>query len=81
MHSFIHCTSLGCEFLSTPCLQFTLKFPTNFVHFWLTHQTIIDYDKVLVLGNGSMLEFGSPHQLIQDKGAFFEMVQVCSMIC
>eukprot|EP00804_Cyclotella_cryptica_P018853 CCRYP_020942-RD/>CCRYP_020942-RD protein AED:0.33 eAED:0.33 QI:0/0.9/0.90/1/0.9/0.90/11/87/1336 len=27
--------------------------------------TVIDYDKILVLGNGSVLEYGSPHELIQ----------------
>lgn len=37
--------------------------------------TIIDYDKVLVLGKGKVLEFGSPQALLQNKeGAFSKMV-------
>lgn len=37
--------------------------------------TVIDYDKILVLGNGSVLEYGSPHELIQKGGAFASMVR------
>ena len=36
--------------------------------------TIIDYDKVLVLGSGSVLEYGSPHDLITSGGAFLSMI-------
>ena len=36
--------------------------------------TIIDYDKVLVLGSGSVLEYGSPHDLITSGGAFSSMI-------
>lgn len=36
--------------------------------------TIIDFDIVLVLGHGRVLEWGSPAQLLTDGGAFAEMV-------
>lgn len=36
--------------------------------------TVIDYDKILVLGKGSVLEYGSPHELILKGGAFCQMV-------
>ena len=38
--------------------------------------TIIDYDKVLVLGEGKMLEFGSPSELLsKDDGHFMSLVR------
>eukprot|EP01083_Nonionella_stella_P072306 194855_1 len=38
-------------------------------------QTIIDYDKILVLANGSIIQFDAPKQLLKDKnGAFAKMV-------
>ena len=36
--------------------------------------TVIDYDKILVLGNGKVLEFGSPNDLINSGGHFLSMV-------
>lgn len=36
--------------------------------------TIINYDKILVLGNGRVLEFGAPHELIENDGHFASMV-------
>ncbi len=36
--------------------------------------TVIDYDKILVLGDGRVLEYGSPHELIASNGAFASMV-------
>jgi ABC-type multidrug transport system fused ATPase/permease subunit len=37
--------------------------------------TVIDYDKILVLGAGAVLEYGSPHELIEKvNGAFASMV-------
>jgi len=36
--------------------------------------TIINYDKVIVLGSGGLLEFGSPHELIQKGEAFASMI-------
>jgi ABC-type multidrug transport system fused ATPase/permease subunit len=36
--------------------------------------TVIDYDRILVLGHGSVLEYGSPLELIQKGGAFASMV-------
>ena len=37
-------------------------------------ETIIDYDIVLVLGHGRVLEWGSPAKLLTDGGAFASMV-------
>jgi ABC-type multidrug transport system fused ATPase/permease subunit len=34
-------------------------------------QTIIDYDKVLVLDKGEVIEYGSPWELIQKEGGIF----------
>ena len=36
--------------------------------------TVIDYDKILVLGAGEVLEYGGPHELITCGGAFCSMV-------
>ncbi|KAI1289204.1 ATP-binding cassette sub-family C member 4 [Halotydeus destructor] len=36
--------------------------------------TIIDMDKVLVMDAGQVREFDEPHQLLQNKGLFYEMV-------
>ena len=36
--------------------------------------TVIDYDKILVLGSGGVLEFGGPHELVLKGGAFASMV-------
>ena len=33
--------------------------------------TVMDYDKVLVLGNGRVLEFGPPAELLQDESSSF----------
>lgn len=37
--------------------------------------TVIGYDKILVLGNGEFLEYGSPFELIQKGGDFASMVR------
>ncbi|KAJ7161288.1 P-loop containing nucleoside triphosphate hydrolase protein [Mycena crocata] len=34
-------------------------------------KTIIDYDRILVLGDGELLEFGSPQMLLQQTGGVF----------
>src|ERR1700685_1053852 len=31
-------------------------------------QTIVDYDKVLVLDKGSVVEYGHPHELLRKEG-------------
>lgn len=36
--------------------------------------TVIDFDKILVLGSGGVLEYGSPHELIAKGGAFCDMI-------
>ncbi|KAJ4353706.1 Transporter of the ATP-binding cassette (ABC) [Didymosphaeria variabile] len=38
-------------------------------------QTIIDYDKVLVLDKGSVIQFGDPHDLIKEEGSFRSMCE------
>jgi len=39
-------------------------------------ESIVEYDKILVLGAGEVLEYGAPAELLNDKeGAFFGMVQ------
>ena len=37
--------------------------------------TIIDYDLVLVLGRGKVLEFGTPANLIRSGGSFAKMIE------
>lgn len=34
-------------------------------------QTIIEYDQVLVMRAGTLIEFGSPHQLLEDEASHF----------
>ena len=36
--------------------------------------TIADYDKVIVMNRGKIIEVGAPYELIEKKGVFFEMV-------
>jgi ATP-binding cassette subfamily C (CFTR/MRP) protein 4 len=36
--------------------------------------TIADYDQVIVMQRGRIIESGSPWELIQKQGTFFEMV-------
>lgn len=36
--------------------------------------TIADYDLVIVMDKGSVVEFGAPYELLQSKGLFTEMV-------
>jgi ABC-type multidrug transport system fused ATPase/permease subunit len=38
-------------------------------------RTIIDYDKVVVMGGGSVLEVGSPRELYAQEGQFYDMVK------
>lgn len=33
--------------------------------------TVIDYDRILVLGNGSRIEFGAPWELLSNKDSYF----------
>lgn len=37
-------------------------------------RTIADYDKVVVMGSGKVLEEGRPHDLFENKGVFHDMV-------
>jgi len=34
-------------------------------------QTVMDYDRIIVLENGKMVEFGSPRDLLQTRGSLF----------
>ena len=36
--------------------------------------TIIDYDKILVLGSGTVIEYDTPHELIMKGGVFCSMI-------
>ena len=36
--------------------------------------TIADYDAIIVMQKGRILEQGAPYELIQKEGTFFEMV-------
>ncbi|KAJ3272856.1 hypothetical protein HDV01_005179 [Terramyces sp. JEL0728] len=36
-------------------------------------KTIIDYDRVLVMDNGSVAEIGTPYELLQNDGIFYNM--------
>ena len=38
-------------------------------------RTIIDYDKVVVMGGGRVLEVGSPRELYAREGQFYDMVK------
>ncbi|KAI3322302.1 ABC transporter [Xylariaceae sp. AK1471] len=38
-------------------------------------RTVVNYDKVVVLGAGRVLEYGSPAELYKSRGYFFDMVQ------
>jgi len=41
-------------------------------------KTVMDYDRVLVLGNGEILEYDSPRRLLQNQGAFRRMCRASS---
>lgn len=36
--------------------------------------TVADYDAVIVMQKGAILEMGSPYELIQQRGSFYDMV-------
>jgi ABC-type multidrug transport system fused ATPase/permease subunit len=37
--------------------------------------TVLDYDRILVLDRGTIAEFDSPKELIAQKGAFYRMLE------
>ena len=37
--------------------------------------TVADYDQIIVMDKGNIVESGSPYELIQQNGLFAEMVQ------
>jgi ABC-type multidrug transport system fused ATPase/permease subunit len=42
-------------------------------------QTIVDYDKVLVLDKGSVVEYGHPHELLKKEGKEAIFRGMCEM--
>ncbi|CAG9768692.1 unnamed protein product [Ceutorhynchus assimilis] len=50
---------------------------SNFTVLTIAHRlhTIMDSDKVLVMDAGRVVEFGHPHELLQNKANFYELVQ------
>lgn len=38
--------------------------------------TIADYDRILVMDEGKLIEEGAPYELIQKKGLFYKMVKM-----
>ena len=42
-------------------------------------KTIINYDKILVLDHGEMVEFDSPKNLIAKKGLFYQLYKESSI--
>lgn len=38
-------------------------------------KTVLDYDKIVVMGLGKVLETGSPKELLDTKGKFYDMVK------
>uniref|UniRef100_A0A2C9KB02 ABC-type glutathione-S-conjugate transporter n=1 Tax=Biomphalaria glabrata TaxID=6526 RepID=A0A2C9KB02_BIOGL len=44
-------------------------------------KTVIDYDKILVLSNGEIMEYGSPSELLQNKeGMFYSMAKESNIV-
>ena len=41
--------------------------------------TIIGYDKIVVLEQGKKVEEGSPKELMEDGGIFYDMVEKCGI--
>lgn len=68
-----------CVFRTDLLIQRTIrnKFQTCTV-LTIAHRlnTVIDSDKVLVMDEGTMVEFDHPHNLLQNKeGVFYKMVE------
>jgi ATP-binding cassette subfamily C (CFTR/MRP) protein 1 len=42
--------------------------------------TIIDCDRILVLGQGEVMELGSPKELIKQQGLFYELAKEAGLI-
>jgi len=37
--------------------------------------TIVDYDRILVMEKGTIIEEGSPYELVKDRGIFYSMIR------
>jgi ABC-type multidrug transport system fused ATPase/permease subunit len=50
---------------------------TNTTVITIAHRlnTVADYDKIIVMHRGKIIESGSPYELIQRRGSFYEMIQ------
>ncbi|VUC31668.1 unnamed protein product [Clonostachys rosea] len=38
-------------------------------------RTVVDYDRVIVMGEGKVIEMGTPGELVKSKGAFWQMLK------
>lgn len=38
-------------------------------------QTVINDDKILVMGSGKALEYASPQELVEQQGVFYNMIK------
>ena len=43
-------------------------------------KTIMNYDKIIVLENGQVIEFDSPKELLKDKNSYFYQLSNKSML-
>jgi len=53
------------------CTVFTIAHRLN---------TVIDYDRILVLDKGKVVEFDSPQKLLQSKGMFYDMAKDANIL-
>ena len=60
-------------------IQNTLRELTGSTIITIAHrlQTVIDYDKILVLDKGRKMEYGAPWELLRDEGGVFR--RMCKM--
>lgn len=52
--------------------QFTDKTILTIAH---RINTIVDYDRIMVMDQGKIVEFGSPNELIDQKGFFYGLMK------
>ena len=60
--------------LPLPVLPTIPTFSFPFIKQLIFFKTIINYDKILILDNGSVVNFDSPNNLLKNKeGIFYEL--------
>lgn len=37
--------------------------------------SLANYDKIMVMEGGRLIEYGSPHDLLNKKGLYYEMIE------